>query len=153
MKVVLSDRLFDYDLKTNELAMNVEEQKIKADSTGYYAKKLKKKIFFKRSDQEEIANPVLKEEQKKLLKEMASILKKRNVNFRIILSPLYEQQKLNPADLEVLNELFEKENVFDFSGKNEFTEPVGNYYENSHYRSFIATKLMETVYGKIQKSE
>lgn len=153
MKVVLSDRLFDYDVKTNELAMNAEEQKIKADSTGYYERKLKKKIFFKRSDKEEIANPVLKEEQKKLLQEAASILIRRNVNFRIILSPLYEQQKLNPSDLKVLNELFGQQNVFDFSGKNEFTEPIGNFYENSHYRSSIATKLMETAYDTIQKRE
>ena len=77
------------------------------------------------------------------MQKAAAILQKHNVNYRIIISPLYEQIKLNPTDVNVLNELFGKNYVYDFSGKNELTEPVGNYYENSHYRSFIAAKLFQ----------
>ena len=149
MKIVLSDRLFNYEIKTNELAMNAEERKIKSDSTAYYERKTKKKnIFFKRSETEVVSPVVIKEPQLKLLSEASSILKKHRVNFRFIISPIYDQVKMNPADLAQLDSLFGAQNVFDFSGRNEFTDPVGNYYENSHYRPEVALRLLEIAYSK-----
>jgi len=39
-----------------------------------------------------------------------------------------------------------KKNVYDFSGKNKLTTPIGNYYETSHYRPHVANKIMELIY-------
>ena len=144
MKKVLNDKIYDYEFVHNELFLNDEEQKIKADSANYYQKK--KKIFYERSKVQEMIPPVIKTDQKILLKEMAELLQKQSVDFRLIVSPLYDQKKLNEEDTKYLKELFGSAKVFDFSGKNEMTDPIGHYYENSHYRPYIATQIMEFTY-------
>ena len=67
-------------------------------------------------------------------------------NYRIIISPLYNQIKLNNQDLDYLKQLFGKDNVFDFSGINKFTKDYNNYYESSHYRPHIAREIMQLIY-------
>ena len=43
---------------------------------------------------------------------------------------------------------FGKENVYDFSGINEFTEDYHNYYEAGHYRPLLGNKLLERIYKR-----
>ena len=38
------------------------------------------------------------------------------------------------------------ENVYDFSGINEFTKDYHNYYESGHYRPSLGNKLLERIY-------
>ena len=64
-----------------------------------------------------------------------------------MISPLYDQVKFNPEDLSVLQEVFGHNQVFDFSGVNEFTTSKYNYYETSHYRPHVANEIMKKVYA------
>ena len=94
-----------------------------------------------------------------MLKEINSILKKHRTNFKIIISPLYNQVKINNIDLDIINNIFPKNVVFDFSGKNIITENKLNYYEyyanptlnmsrnqSSQYVSSVGDKLMQVIY-------
>ena len=65
----------------------------------------------------------------------------------IIISPLYDQVKLDTNDMKAINEIFGKSNVFDFSGINDITNDCRNYYELSHYRPFVAARLMDIIYA------
>jgi hypothetical protein len=47
-----------------------------------------------------------------------------------------------------LQGIFGKENVYDFSGINEFTEDYHNYYEAGHYRPLLGNKLLERIYKR-----
>ena len=40
-----------------------------------------------------------------------------------------------------------KENVFDFSGINEYTNDIHNYYERGHYRPILGARLLQKVYA------
>jgi len=148
MRKVMSDKIYDYNLAHNELFLNDEELKIEKDSIGYYQKK--KKVFYTRTPVKQYDASILKMEQQLLLKELSFLLSKNRVNFKIIISPLYDQKKMNAADFKYLQKLFGAENVFDFSGQNAITASPGNYYEDSHYRTFVATQLMQSVYGKVR---
>ncbi len=53
-----------------------------------------------------------------------------------------------PDDREILQGIFGKENVYDFSGINEFTEDYHNYYEAGHYRPLLGNKLLERIYKR-----
>ncbi len=88
------------------------------------------------------------DEKRLLLEEMRDILVKHHTNYKIIISPLYDQKKLNPQDLAYLKEVFGKNNVFDFSGVNEYTSDYHNYYENSHYLPSVARDIMSKVYNQ-----
>jgi hypothetical protein len=81
-----------------------------------------------------------------MLQSISKIFRKHNTNFKIIISPLYDQVKIAPRDLNMLNKIFKRENVFDFSGINQYTSDFHNYYETSHYRPIIAEKILEKIY-------
>ncbi|HSY76839.1 MAG TPA: hypothetical protein VK890_08285, partial [Bacteroidia bacterium] len=81
-----------------------------------------------------------------ILKEIKKIFDKHKTNYKIVISPLYSQETFNSKDLNELNELFDSSNVFDFSGKNQYTENIGNYYDNSHYKTFIGSQLLKKIY-------
>jgi hypothetical protein len=59
---------------------------------------------------------------------------------------LYNQVSFAADDLAVIKTLFGSENVFDFSGINEMTSHVENYYEDSHYRPHVARAIMNEIY-------
>lgn len=121
-----------------DLNWDLYESKIK---TTFYQ-------FYDRSYTDSVAVPVIAKEQENLLLDIASVLKRHNTKYRVIISPLYEQIRLNPSDIMILNNIFGQENVFDFSGVNEFTNDKRNYYETSHYRPKVCNEIMSLVYQK-----
>lgn len=135
----------EYTPQTNEGKYTVIENTIKKDPKLFYT--AKKMLVFQRKPMiEKYTSSVIKEKQRKLLQEMHSIFKQCNTNYRIVISPLYDQKQLNPKDLDILYSIFGKQNVFDFSGKNWITDNYMNYYESSHYRPFIADSIMNIIY-------
>ena len=87
-------------------------------------------------------------ERRKMLAEMASIFKRHNTRVKVVVSPFYDQIKLNPADLQCLQDIFGKENVYDFSGPNEWNCDYHNYYDLIHYRPHVATQILNIIYSE-----
>jgi hypothetical protein len=87
-------------------------------------------------------------EQKQLLEKIKEVLAEDHTNYKIVISPLYDQLKLNTNDLNYLYLEFGRQNVYDFSGINDITRDKYTYYENSHYRPFIASRIMDSIYSK-----
>ena len=85
-------------------------------------------------------------EQLRLLKSIKAVFEKDKTNYEIVISPVYDQQRLNTKDLNQLQEIFGKEYVHDFSGKNSITDNVYNYYETSHYLPSVADTIMKIIY-------
>lgn len=132
-----------FDRKTNEVRFLKEDY---VDSGKYYTPE-QMAVFYERSKVEETSPSSIGKPQKEMLTEMAEIFAKHNTNCKVIINPLYDQKKINPEDLKYLKKTFGKDNVFDFSGKNEITEDYRNYYEESHYRPKVGRKLLEKVYS------
>jgi hypothetical protein len=141
----LDDRPFDYNSESNEIKFTFFENMICENPNNYYLPR--KSFFYKRDNIQTYSPVVIKDQQKEMLLELAILLKRSNSNFKIIINPLYDQQKLNAADLGILKTIFGENNVFDYSGINEITSNMYNYYENSHYRPHIARKIMEEIYN------
>lgn len=136
---------YQYDKYTNEMRHIADEKRI-ADGTFYTPDVMK--VFHKREAVQKCSPVVIKKNQKEMLSEIARIFKKQGTKYKITINPLYDQQKLNVADLAYLKKLFGSETVFDFSGINSITENYRNYYENSHYRPHVATAIMSEIYSK-----
>ena len=88
------------------------------------------------------------ETQTELLKEIDQICRKHNTSVKIIISPDYNQISINPADVEILKDIFGYENVFDFSGINEYTkifitttkeDITDRYSERAYYKKYMQT--------------
>lgn len=135
------------DNKTGDLYYGYEKS-ITADSIGYYDELVSNGTFYKRSGEPAETAQVIAERQRELLKGIKAIVDKHKTNIKIVICPLYDQKTFNNADREYISGLFGKDNVFDFSGVNELTTPLGNFYETNHFRPNAADKVMESIYCK-----
>lgn len=143
MNGFIEDRKIGYDSITNELSIIDQENEVMKDPTQYYLKR--ENLFYKR--QNETIDTVDRIDSKYMfmLKEIKSILLKHKTKYKVIISPLYEQIKINPKDLEILKSIFSPD-FYDFSGKNSFTESKFNYYETSHFRPIVGDSILKIIY-------
>ena len=133
------------DSKNND-AFNPREKQIKQEGEAYW--KNRKKEFPERDGTATIAEPAIFHRQRMVLDEIMEVLRRHGTSIRVLISPDYNQKKLHPDDREILQGIFGKENVYDFSGINEFTEDYHNYYEAGHYRPLLGNKLLERIYKR-----
>ncbi|MBD0778837.1 hypothetical protein HPE56_13620 [Maribacter sp. ANRC-HE7] len=120
-------------------------KEIKEDSLGYYNKQLNKGVFYERPVAEPIKCAVTEKEITQL-NSIKAIFNKHNTNYKIVIGPTYDQVPMEEEQLKLLQQIFGKENIYDFSGKNVFSEPISNFYESVHYKPHVANKIMELVY-------
>lgn len=133
-----------YDNRYNESRHISLDDSIRLARDRYY-EKLRYR-FYRRPLTQHYADAVLSPGHIRLLKEMQAILQKHQTDCKIVISPLYDQVKMAPADLAALKNIFGTGNVFDFSGINDITGDKYNYYENSHYLPRVAAGIMDSVY-------
>jgi hypothetical protein len=138
----------EYNPVTNEISWS-NEQKIEKNKDEYYNARMN--IFYRRDSIQQYSPQVIQKDQKDLLLKIKKILDHDQTNYRIVISPLYDQKKLDTTDLEYLYNLFGKENVYDFSGINDITKSIYNYYEASHYRSTVASRIIDSIYSNNRK--
>ena len=143
---IIDGRTFAYNNISNEMTMPLLENLIHADPAGYY--EAYRALFYPRKPEQQVYDTVIGPAQIKLLESIHYILKADSSDYRIIINPLYDQLKLNPADLRELKNIFGKRKVFDLSGINWFTEDIHHYYEVSHYRPYIADSIMALIYSE-----
>ena len=132
-----------YDSITNELSFYYLEDLIRK---GKYFDKKRISCFTNFQRPGEINGAVISKDHIEELNTIKDIFTKHQTDYRIIISPLYDQVKMNPKDIEILNNIFGKNRVFDFSGVNKWNSDYHNYYEASHYRPCVAKEIMEIVY-------
>ncbi len=134
-----------YDNRYNESQHISLDDSIRLARDRYYQKM--NHIFYRRPSTQHYADAVLRKEHLRLLQEMQAILQKHHTDCKIVISPLYDQVQIAPADLAALKDVFGTGNVFDFSGINDITGDKYNYYENSHYLPRVAARIMDSVYS------
>lgn len=132
------------DSKNND-AFNPREKMIEQEGEAYWENR--KKEFPERDGIAVVEEPVLFQRQRVLLEEIRKVLRRHDTSVRVLISPDYSQKELHPDDRKILQGIFGKENVYDFSGINEFTEDYHNYYESGHYRPLLGNQLLERVYN------
>jgi hypothetical protein len=140
----LDDSSMHYDPKTNEITYLKFEFLI---SRGEYYNTERMSVFYHRTFDLEYSPIVISDKQEKMLYEIKKILQEYKTKYKIIINPLYDQQKLNTRDLVYLNIIFGSDNVYDFSGINAITNDYNNYYENSHYRPHVARMILREIYN------
>jgi hypothetical protein len=120
---------------------------ISEDKEGYYKNLINKGIFYDRSRHIHDKKPVTRAE-KELLVKMKEIFDKHRTDYRIVVSPLYDQIPLGGDHVRLLNEIFGSGSLYNHSGINALTESIYNYYEDSHYRPNVANEIMDGIYAR-----
>jgi hypothetical protein len=148
MKGYIENRKITMDTLTNEINIIDQEEEITKYPNQYYLKR--KDIFYERSGEKIDSVNRINKSQLFMLKEIKRIFCKHNTNFKVVISPLYEQVKFNKFDINILKQIFQH-NLYDFSGKNSFTDNKYNYYENSHYRPIVGDSILKLIYEPLPK--
>jgi len=134
----------DLDPVNNDWQPN-SEKIILVDSAAYYKNSLDK--FYQRPAVESIAGVQINKAKEDCLYNIQAIFKKHNTNYKIVIGPLYDQVKFNPKDLAVLEQVFGKSNVYDYSGINEITNNKFNYGADVvHYRKKVGNLIYRQIY-------
>ncbi|MFT5858516.1 MAG: hypothetical protein ACI865_000604 [Flavobacteriaceae bacterium] len=137
-----------YDHKPNRINCDLwygYDDHIRDDSLGYYKALIEDETFYDRPVVEFLKCDITQEEIDQL-QTIKRILKKFKTNYKIVISPVYDQIPLENKQLKLLHEIFGKENVYDYSGINTMTNEISNYYEASHYRVHIADGILKEMY-------
>lgn len=140
---ILEERRIYYDPITNDLVLPDVNAEIKRDSVGFYARNKSLRLARK----PKVADAVIGAAQLQQLVAMRNVFKRHNTNYHIVISPLFKQESINPADLTLLQCTFGASHIHDYSGVNEFTKKIGNYYEQAHYRPLVGRQIMKQIYG------
>ena len=144
MRQFLEFRKINYTPVVNDFIFTSYIEQIKKDSIAYYNQP---NFFYNRSKEKNLQAPAIKGYQLTYLAMMKESLKKNNTKFKIVLGPTYDQAYFNQQDLDILIKYFGKENVYDFSGINHYTENIANYYEIYHYKPSVANDIMKKIYA------
>lgn len=148
---MLTDYLMKYDTVTNEIRFPHFDSIIAVNRKAYYSPKEK---LFVRKDTAVVHRPsIIKQPQKDFLQHIKQVFEQNNTHYNIVISPLYSWERLSDEDYNYLVNLFGKDKVFDFSGKNDITNNYQNYYEPYHYRPAVGDEIMEKIYGKLPQGD
>ncbi len=131
------------DSISNELRREDLEKQIKTDPNFF-----NRPVFYERIKGEVVVNKQITPHINEMLVDIAHVFEKQHTNYKIIIGPDYEMKKYAENDRLTLEKIFGKDHIYDFSGKNSFTELKTNYYENSHYRPMIGDSIMNYIYKK-----
>lgn len=133
---------FTFSEKNGDIFYSRMDTEIENDSLKFY--KDNEATFHDRK--ETVSEPLMNAEAKRLMRKIKKILEKNKTSYKIIITPNYDLVKLHPSDVAFIEQLFGKEHASDFSGTNEITEELGNYYEHKHFKPYIANRVMAIAY-------
>ena len=117
---------------------------IEMNRDAYY--QARNEIFYKRDTLQHYSKPVIEAGQEKMLMGIKKVFDNDGTDYRIVIPPLYDQKKMDTTDLRILCSIFGKKKVYDFSGINDISENMYNYYDAAHFRPIIAYRIMDSVY-------
>jgi hypothetical protein len=131
-----------YTTPNNDFLFPENIELLKKDSLSYY----KNDWFPHKPENPKMYEKSIKEHHLKDLELVADAFKRNKTNYKVIIAPLYDQRAYNLKDKALLEKYFGKNNVYDYSGKNELTNYLGNYYEGSHFKPVVGKKIMQEIY-------
>ena len=129
----------------NQASMTLAESLLRNDSVNFIHKHVTDTIDCSMCPP---MDSTFSEEDIEDLTAIAVILKSQHSNYKIIIGPTADQKRMNPANVKTLRKIFGAENVYDYSGRNSYSENPGNFYDNDHFRIHIAADILQDIYGE-----
>lgn len=103
----------------------------------------------KTDEDAEVSPMLVTNEMEYILSEMKRFLDTHHTDFKLILTPAicYNHPTINPTDLEILQEIFGVDRVYNYTGPNEYTRNVNNYMDPGHFGEYVGYKILSEIYN------
>lgn len=108
---------------------------------------LNKEKFKERPKIEKMIPKVISVDKRIILDKIASVLKAKNTNYKIVITPTYNQLLIYKEDFKILQQIFGEENVYNYSGKNELTKDKYNFMDINHFDLNVGNKIIMDIYN------
>jgi hypothetical protein len=144
MKNILAEKSIVYDSISNEIDLQESEHEIRTDSIKFYSKL--KDVLYNRGGGPAETSAKIKGQYLFMLDSICHFFERNHTNFKVIISPAYDEGKFSKEDMNTLKVKF-KSRLYDFSGRNYFTEDKGHYYETNHFRPLVGDSILNIVYN------
>ena len=97
-----------------------------------------------------VSEPLMTEAFMHQLLHIKAVFDRHHTNYKVVISPAYcyVHPKINQMDLVMLQVVFGKENVFDYSGKNDLTEDCYNFSDPEHFGASVGWQILEDIYNR-----
>ena len=84
-----------------------------------------------------------------ILNHIKSVFDRKETDYRIIVTPAYgyKYPSITEDDLHILQDVFGKENVFDFSRREDITLDYKNFSDPNHFGLNIGWQMLEEIYS------
>lgn len=108
---------------------------------------------FKITRETDIEQPeVINVREKSILEDIKVICQKHDTNIKVIITPNFYRQRFNTNDRTIIESIFGRSNVFDFSQIPEYSDKH-YFYEKTHFRPILGELMLKQVYNNpIQSS-
>lgn len=126
--------------------LNPREREINQEGENYWVNH-SEEFHKKERHPGQMADQVIFSNQMRLLRDLKAMCSKHSTKLSLIVSPDFYQKKIHQKDLEKLQDILGNENIFDFTGVNQFTADYHHYYEPGHYRPILGAKLLKQIYN------
>ncbi|HOA37162.1 MAG TPA: hypothetical protein PKJ36_02115 [Flavihumibacter sp.] len=143
MKEYIEKRRIVYDKVSNEITILDQDEAIAKNPEQYYAERKQMFSIARPERTDSIAR--INANMKQMLDGIRAILDRNHTAYKIVLSPLYERVHFNPADKQILEHIF-PQHVCDYTGNNQFTSSMYNYYESNHFRPAVGDSILAQIY-------
>lgn len=140
----------DWGMKNRYMDINIQPEK---DSLSNCSAKSRavfmKQIEHKTDNDLQESKPLITDAFNKQLVHIKDIFVKHGTDYKIVISPAYcyTHPRINAKDLVILQEVFEKEKVFDYSGKNDITTDCYNFSDPEHFGLSVGWQIIEDIYN------
>ena len=106
------------------------------------------KVEHNKSNSQSISDPQITECFKKQLEHIKRIFDENKTDYYIILTPgcCYTEPSINPKDLSILQEIFGENRVYNYTGKNAYTEDYNNFSDPGHFGLRVGYQIIEDIY-------
>lgn len=142
---IVQNRGISVDYITNHITLFLWENELIEDSKKYYESR--RDIFYEQKGERFEPDQKIEDNVMKMFVEIRDILERNHSNYKVILSPIYDQVRFSVKDKDNLREIY-GDHLYDFTGKNFITENDTNWYETFHFRPFIADSIMNIIYSE-----
>lgn len=145
MKGFLESRKVVYTENEGDLILEDIEHMAATNPDSFYTARAS--VFFPRNlEKEDTTGTFNGTAQKMKLISMRNIFRKQGTDVKIVIPPVYEPRRLHPDTRRMLDTIFGKENVYDYSGISEYSKDIHNFYESAHFRPNVGDSIMKEIY-------
>lgn len=139
----------DWDKENKYLDVSSPPEKDSLNNISPRAKSVfLKEVSERLEEAQEISMPLIDKGFEHQLRNIREIFEKRGSDYRIIITPgfSYTNPAISKEDETLLQDIFGKENVFDFSKRNELNSDYNNYSDPNHFGLYVGWYVIEEVY-------